>query len=415
MLNEYERGKKMEVDWKKNMYIAWIGCFFTGASFSLVMPFIPIYIEQLGAPQNKIEFYSGLSISLTALSAAIVAPLWGNLADRKGRKLMMIRASLGMAITMGSLAFVPNVFWLLVMRFLNGILAGYIPNATAMVASQAPIEKNGWALGTLATGGVAGTLIGPSLGGFLAQTVGIENVFIVTGAILVVTTLLTIFFIKEDFKPVERKNMISTKEVFKKGEQPGVLFGLFLTTLILQIGMTSISPILTLYIRELGGEMANILFISGLIVSVAGVSTVLSSPFLGKIGDKFGNQRVLLGGLILSVLCIYPMSMVQTPFQLGVLRFMMGFSTGALMPSVNALISKLAPVEGMSRIFSFNQMSTNLGQVAGPMIGSVVANASGYRSVFVATSCLIVMNIVITLVNFRGRLSIKPLIKNKKS
>ena len=415
MLNEYERGKKMEVDWKKNMYIAWIGCFFTGASFSLVMPFIPIYIEQLGAPQNKIEFYSGLSISLTALSAAIVAPMWGNLADRKGRKLMMIRASLGMALTMGSLAFVPSVFWLLVMRFLNGILAGYIPNATAMVASQAPIEKNGWALGTLATGGVAGTLIGPSLGGFLAQTVGIENVFIVTGTILVITTLLTIFFIKEDFKPVEKKNMISTKEVFQKVEKPGVLFGLFLTTLILQIGMTSISPILTLYIRELGGEMTNILFISGLIVSVAGVSTVLSSPFLGKIGDKFGNQRVLLGGLVLSLLCIYPMSMVQTPFQLGVLRFMMGFSTGALMPSVNALISKLAPVEGMSRIFSFNQMSTNLGQVAGPMIGSIVANTSGYRSVFVATSCLIVINIVITLVNFKGRLSIKPLMKNKKS
>lgn len=405
----------MEVDWKKNMYIAWIGCFFTGASFSLVMPFIPIYIEQLGAPQNKIEFYSGLSISLTALSAAIVAPMWGNLADRKGRKLMMIRASLGMALTMGSLAFVPSVFWLLVMRFLNGILAGYIPNATAMVASQAPIEKNGWALGTLATGGVAGTLIGPSLGGFLAQTVGIENVFIVTGTILVITTLLTIFFIKEDFKPVEKKNMISTKEVFQKVEKPGVLFGLFLTTLILQIGMTSISPILTLYIRELGGEMTNILFISGLIVSVAGVSTVLSSPFLGKIGDKFGNQRVLLGGLVLSLLCIYPMSMVQTPFQLGVLRFMMGFSTGALMPSVNALISKLAPVEGMSRIFSFNQMSTNLGQVAGPMIGSIVANTSGYRSVFVATSCLIVINIVITLVNFKGRLSIKPLMKNKKS
>lgn len=131
----------MKIDWKKNMYIAWIGCFFTGASFSLVMPFIPIYIEQLGAPQDKIEFYAGLSISVTALSAAIFAPIWGILADRRGRKLMMIRAAAGMAITMGSLAFVPNVFWLLVMRFFNGVLAGYIPNATAMIASQAPREK----------------------------------------------------------------------------------------------------------------------------------------------------------------------------------------------------------------------------------------------------------------------------------
>ena len=136
----------MEIDWKKNLYIAWVGCFFTGASFSLVMPFIPIYIEQLGAPADKIEFYAGLSISVTALSAAIFSPIWGSLADRRGRKLMMIRAAAGMTLTMGSLAFVPNVFWLLVMRFFNGVLAGYIPNATAMIASQAPRDKNGWAL-----------------------------------------------------------------------------------------------------------------------------------------------------------------------------------------------------------------------------------------------------------------------------
>ncbi|MFY8331587.1 multidrug efflux MFS transporter [Vagococcus carniphilus] len=401
----------MEIDWKKNLYIAWVGCFFTGASFSLVMPFIPIYIEQLGAPQNKIEFYSGLSISVTALSGAIFSPIWGNLADRRGRKLMMLRAAAGMTITMGSLAFVPNVFWLLVMRFFNGVLAGYIPNATAMIASQAPREKNGWALGTLATGAVAGNLIGPSMGGFLAETVGIQNVFLVTGAILLANTLMTLFFVKEDFQPIAKKNMVSTKEVFKSVKKPSVLIGLFITTLILQIGITSISPILTLYIRDLGGEMDNILFISGLIVSVAGVSTFVSSPILGKIGDKVGNQRVLFCGLIFSLICIFPMSMVQTPFQLGLLRFFMGFSTGALMPSINTLISKLTPVEGVSRIFSFNNMFTNLGQVMGPLVGSTVANGYGYRSVFVATSLLITANIVLTFFNFKGELALKNPLK----
>ena len=401
----------MEIDWKKNLYIAWVGCFFTGASFSLVMPFIPIYIEQLGAPQNKIEFYSGLSISVTALSGAIFSPIWGNLADRRGRKLMMLRAAAGMTITMGSLAFVPNVFWLLVIRFFNGVLAGYIPNATAMIASQAPREKNGWALGTLATGAVAGNLIGPSMGGFLAETVGIQNVFLVTGAILLANTLMTLFFVKEDFQPIAKKNMVSTKEVFKSVKKPSILIGLFITTLILQIGITSISPILTLYIRDLGGEMDNILFISGLIVSVAGVSTFISSPILGKIGDKVGNQRVLFCGLIFSLICIFPMSMVQTPFQLGLLRFFMGFSTGALMPSINTLISKLTPVEGVSRIFSFNNMFTNLGQVMGPLVGSTVANGYGYRSVFVATSLLITANIVLTFFNFKGELALKNPLK----
>lgn len=404
----------MEIDWKRNMYIAWLGCFFTGVSFSLVMPFIPIYIEELGAPQNKVEFYAGLSISITALSAALVAPLWGNMADRRGRKLMMVRAAAGMTITMGSLAFVPNVFWLLVMRFFNGLLSGYVPNATAMIASQAPKDKSGWALGTLATGAVAGSLIGPSLGGFLAQTVGIRNVFIVTGVILLINTILTMFFVKEDFTPIERAEVMPTKEMLKSIKQPRLLFGLLLTTFIIQIGMTTISPILTLYIRQLGGQNDNILFVSGLIVSIAGFSTFISAPLLGKLGDKFGNQYVLIFGLALSFLCILPMGFVKTPFQLGVLRFLLGFSTGALMPSINSLISKLTPANGVSRIFSFNQMFTNFGQVAGPLLGSLVANRSDYSTVFIVTSGLIGINIALTLFNFRGKLSLKELINEIK-
>lgn len=394
----------MKVDWKRNLMISWIGCFFTGASFSLVMPFIPIYIEQLGAPKDQIELFSGLAISVTAFASAVVAPIWGNLADRKGRRLMMIRAAAGMTFTMGALAFVPNVYWLLIMRFMTGILSGYIPNATALIASQAPKEKSGWALGTLATGAIAGNLIGPSMGGALAQTVGMENVFIVTGVVLLITTLLTIFLVKENFVPVEKGEMLSMRDIFERVENTQILIGLFITSLILQIGVTSISPILTLYIRQLSGNTGNVLFVSGLIVSIAGVSAIISSPTLGKIGDRIGNHKVLLGGLILSFFCFIPMGFVKTPFQLGVLRFILGFSTGALMPSVNTLISKLTPPEGVSRIYSYNQMFSNFGQVLGPMVGSTVAHSFGYSAVFWATSGCVLVNICLSLFNFRGLL-----------
>lgn len=391
----------MKIQWKKNLFVAWIGCFFTGASFSLVMPFIPVYVEQLGTPSDQVELFSDLAISVTAFASAIVAPIWGNLADRKGRKLMMIRAAAGMTVTMGSLAFVPNAYWLLVMRFLNGILSGYIPNATAMIASQAPKEKSGWALGTLSTGAIAGSLIGPSMGGALAQWFGMENVFLITGVLLLVTTLLTIFLVKEDFQLVEKNDMISTKEIFAKMDHLSILIGLFVTTLILQIGITTISPILTLYIRELSGNSGNILFVSGLIVSISGVSAVFSSPKLGKLGDKIGNQKVLLAGLTLSFCCYLPMAIVATPLQLGILRFILGFSTGALMPSINTLISKITPPEGVSRIYSYNQMCSNFGQVFGPMVGSTVAHAFNYRAVFIATSLFVLSNILLSLFNFR--------------
>lgn len=391
----------MKVDWKRNLLISWIGCFFTGASFSLVMPFIPIYIEELGAPKNQIELFSGLAISVTAFAAAIVAPIWGNLADQKGRRLMMIRASVGMTLTMGSLAFVPNVYWLLIMRFFTGVLSGYVPNATALIASQAPREKSGWALGTLATGAIAGNLIGPSMGGALAEGFGIKNVFIITGVVLFITSLLTIFMVKEDFVPIEKQEMLTMKQLFEKMTNSQVVIGLFITSLILQIGITSISPILTLYIRQLSGDTGNVLFVSGMIVSIAGVSAIISSPILGRLGDRIGNHKILLGGLVFSLLCFIPMGFVQTPFQLGVLRFLLGFSTGALMPSVNTLISKISPPEGVSRIYSYNQMFMNFGQVLGPLVGSTVAHSMGYPAVFWVTSCFVGFNICLSLVNFR--------------
>ena len=391
----------MEINWKRNLLISWIGCFFTGASFSLVMPFIPLYIEELGAPASQVPLLSGLAISITALAAAIVAPIWGNLADRKGRRLMMIRAAAGMTVTMGALAFVPNVYWLLVMRFFTGVLSGYIPNATALIAYQAPREKSGWAIGTLATGAIVGNLIGPLMGGILAELLGMKNVFIITGMILFITLLLTIFLVKETFEPVEKKDLMSTKEILGQSTRRSVLFGLFFTSLILQLGMTSISPILTLYIRELSTDTGSVLFLSGLIVSVAGVSAVISSPYLGRLGDRIGNHKILLLGLVFSFCCFIPMGLVTAPWQLGVLRFLLGFSTGALMPSVNTLISKITPPEGVSRIFGYNQMFNNFGQVLGPLVGSAVAQAYSYSAVFFVTAGFVLLNILLSLFNFR--------------
>ena len=391
----------MEINWKRNLLISWIGCFFTGASFSLVMPFIPLYIEELGAPASQVPLLSGVAISITALAAAIVAPIWGNLADRKGRRLMMIRAAAGMTVTMGALAFVPNVYWLLVMRFFTGVLSGYIPNATALIAYQAPREKSGWAIGTLATGAIAGNLIGPLMGGILAELLGMKNVFIITGMILFITLLLTIFLVKETFEPVEKKDLMSTKEILGQSTRRSVLFGLFFTSLILQLGMTSISPILTLYIRELSTDTGSVLFLSGLIVSVAGVSAVISSPYLGRLGDRIGNHKILLLGLVFSFCCFIPMGLVTAPWQLGVLRFLLGFSTGALMPSVNTLISKITPPEGVSRIFGYNQMFNNFGQVLGPLVGSAVAQAYSYSAVFFVTAGFVLLNIFLSLFNFR--------------
>ncbi|HIH8021777.1 TPA: multidrug efflux MFS transporter [Streptococcus suis] len=392
--------------WKQNLKVAWLGNFLTGTSFTLVMPFISVFVEELGVGPGQVEYYAGLAVSINALAAALMAPIWGSLADRYGRKPMMVRAAFAMIFTMGGMAFVPNVFWLLTLRVLNGVFTGYIPNATALIASQVPKDKTGYALGTLSTGAVAGNLIGPTLGGILAEMFGVHMVFLLVGLLYAIVVLLTVFYIREDFVPVKKGEEMSVKEVFEQVKDRQMLVGLFVTSMIIIAAAQAVVPILTLYVRHLG-QTDNLLFVAGFIISLPGMASLVTSGYLGKIGDRIGNHRLLLialtYSLLINVFCVF----AENPFQLGLLRFMYGFGTGALLPSVNSLLTKLTPKEGISRIFSYNQLFNNLGSVVGPMMGSAVAAHMGYDWVFYLSSGLVLFNLIWSLTNFRNYLKVR--------
>ena len=397
-----------EISWKDNLRIAWLGSFLTGACISLVVPFMPIFVEQLGVEPSQVTFYSGLAISVSAISAACVSPLWGILADRYGRKPMMIRAGFAMTITMGGLAFVPNVYWLLALRLLNGVFTGFVPNATALIASQVPKDKSGYALGTLSSGVVAGTLTGPFVGGMIAEVFGIRNVFLMVGGFLFLAAILTIFFIKEDFQPVPKEKALPTKELFTSVKYPYLLFNLFATSFVIQVAAQSVGPILALYIRDLG-QKENLLFVSGLIVSSMGLSSMMSSGVMGRLGDKVGNHRLLIVAQAYSALIYLLCANASTPLELGIYRFLFGLGTGALVPGINALLSRMTPKAGISRVFAFNQVFFYLGGVIGPLAGSVVAEQFGYHSVFYATATCVALSCLFNLIQFRTLLKVKEI------
>lgn len=369
---------------------------------------MPLFVEQLGVPTDKVAFYAGLGISISAISAAILSPIWGILADKFGRKPMMIRAGFAMTLTMGGLAFVPNVYWLLFLRFLNGVFAGFVPNATALIASQVPKNKSGYALGTLSTGVIAGNLIGPFIGGLIAEFFGIRNVFLLVGALLFLAALLTILFIKEDFQPVAKEKAIPTKELIHSLKYPYLFINLFATSFVIQFAAQSIAPILALYVRDLG-QKENLLFVSGLIVSSMGLSSMMSAGVMGRLGDKVGNHRLLIGAQIYSVVIYLLCANASTPFQLGFYRFLFGLGTGALVPGINALINKMTPKVAISRVFAFNQVFFYLGGVIGPMAGSAVASPFGYHSVFYATAACVALSCTFNLIQFRSLLKVKEI------
>ncbi|MBW4219143.1 multidrug efflux MFS transporter [Enterobacter roggenkampii] len=391
--------------WKVNLISVWFGCFFTGLAISQILPFLPLYVSQLGVTSHEaLSMWSGLTFSVTFLVSAIVSPMWGSLADRKGRKLMLLRASLGMAIAILLQAFATNVWQLFFLRAVMGLTSGYIPNAMALVASQVPRERSGWALSTLSTAQISGVIGGPLLGGFLADHVGLRAVFIITAVLLVVSFLVTLFLIKEGGRPVISKSeRLSGKAVFASLPYPGLMISLFVTTMVIQLCNGSVGPILALFIKSMESESTNIAFLSGMIAAVPGVSALISAPRLGKLGDRIGTARILMATLIFAVVLFFAMSFVTSPLQLGVLRFLLGFADGAMLPAVQTLLVKYSSDQVTGRIFGYNQSFMYLGNVAGPLIGASVSAMAGFRWVFAATAIVVLINIIQLAIALRRR------------
>ncbi|KEY60945.1 multidrug efflux MFS transporter [Serratia sp. DD3] len=384
--------------WKLNLISVWFGCFFTGMAMSQILPFLPLYVEQLGVDGHEsLSIWSGLVFSGTFLVSAIVSPWWGSLADRRGRKLMLLRASLGMATLIALQGLVSNVYQLFALRALMGLTSGYIPNAMALIASQIPRNKSGWALGTLSTGPISGVIVGPLLGGLMADHLGLRVVFFVTAVMMFVSFLVTLFLIKENHTVIKKADQPSGAALFRSLPYPGVIITLFVSTMMVQLANSSISPILTLFIRDLTltDYKDNIAFVSGMIAAIPGVAALISAPRLGRLGDRIGTARILAMALAFTALLFAIMTWVQTPIQLGILRFLLGFADGALMPAIQVLLLRYSPSQATGRIFGYNQSFMYLGNVVGPLIGSSVSAMMGFRWVFIVTAILVLINFIL--------------------
>jgi len=403
--------------WKINLISVWFGCFFTGLAISQIIPFLPLYLEQLGVTGGEsLSLWSGLTFSITFVISAAVAPLWGSLADRKGRKLMLLRAAFGMGVVILLQAFVTEAWQLLLLRALMGLTSGYIPNAMALVAAQVPRERSGWALSCVSTGQIGGVILGPMLGGLLADWVGLRTVFIVTAVLLMVSFLVTLFLIKETgYVPVSKKDKLSGREVFRSLDNPKLMLCLFFTTMVIQMCNGSVNPILTLFVRELAPTAENIAFLSGVIAALPGVSALLAAPRLGRLGDRIGTQRILLATMVISLLLFVAMSFVTSTTQLGVLRFLLGFADGAMMPAVQTLLVRHSRDNITGRIFGYNQSFMYLGNVAGPLLGAAVSAVAGFRWVFFATAVVVLINVLFLKRFYRRPKTVLPASAEKSS
>lgn len=394
-MDEEQRAKS---PWRRNLSVLWGCTFIAGVAFSEITPFMSLYVDELGHfTKAQVSFYSGLVFAATFLVTAIVSPLWGALADRKGRKIMLIRASWGMAVAMFLMGLVTNVWQLIGLRALQGLFSGFISNAQALIASQTPRIHAGKALGTLVTGSTSGMLMGPVIGGLLAQFVSIRVTFFITSFLLVIAGLASAFFVKEYFVPVPRKKdrKPGLGGLLSQFANPKLIIILLVSTMIVQLGNASISPIVSLYIKELMHNAGPYALVAGIIAALPGVSNILAAPRLGDYGDKHGSGKVLIAGYLFAVIMYFPQGFVTSVVVLGVLRFAIGISDGALFPTIQTLLTKNSPASATSAIFSWNQSFQALGNMFGGLVGGFLGGLFNYNVVFISTAALLLINFLL--------------------
>jgi len=374
--------------WRRNLAVCVFGSFTTAVSLTMLLPFLPLYVEQLGVRgAAAIVQWSSYAFSATFVGTALTAPLWGRLADVYGRKAMLVRAAVGMAIVMSLIGTAGSAGQLVALRLAAGLVGGYASASIVMVGSQAPHDRAGWALGILSTGALCGTLVGPLVGGFLPEWVGIRGSFFLGGALIAIAAVATVVLVREDFSRLPRRPSNLGSGSVGRRDRPA-LAALLLTAAMVLLASMSIEPIITVYIGELGVERARLARDAGIIMSATALASMIAAPRLGALADRVGGWTVIVGCLVATGLVLLPQAWVTTWWQLGALRFLMGLTIAGLLPAIGKLVRGLAKEGSSGSLLGILQSAQFAGQVAGPLIGGQVGARIGLGPVFYVTSAL---------------------------
>ncbi|SFE41654.1 MFS transporter [Alteribacillus iranensis] len=382
-------------DWKKNLYILTASVFIVMSGMTMIIPFLPLYLQELGVTGHReVTIWAGLITGINFFSAFLVSPLWGRLADKHGRRLMVLRSGFGMAIVMVLMGFATGPWSLFFFRLLNGTISGFNPASIALVSTNTPKQHVGYALGILQAGSVAGTISGPLFGGLMAEVFGFRTIFNITGLFVAIAAVTVLLFVKEDFTRPETEEKTSTWQDFKKVAAIQPIPFIFVLVFIIQFSLIGLNPMVSLLVDELSGG-TNSAFFAGLAVSVMGFANMTASPKLGKLTDRKGAQYVLFGSLIGAAVFSIPQAFVTELWQLIVMRFLVGLCLGGLLPAANTLIRKLSPNGMESRTYGFSNSFLFLGSMFGSMAGGLIASAVGIRGLFLIAALLQVIGVFI--------------------
>jgi DHA1 family multidrug resistance protein-like MFS transporter len=392
-----------QISWRRNLYALWIAQLLTIMGFSMRTPFLPFFLKDIGADSFSSQaLWAGAINAGGAIVMAISAPIWGIVADRRGRKLMVLRAMFMASITVSLMSLAASPWHLLGLRFLEGGFTGTVGASTTLIASTTPRQNRGFALGMMQTAIFSGSSIGPLIGGVLADQIGYRPTFIIAGLMILVSAVIVLTQVSERFErpvPAEAHETsgTSTRALMLGGAMlamVGVMFAL-------RTGNSAIQPIMPLYVQQLAGT-ASVATLAGLTLGVAGLTSAVSAVTFGRLADRIGHRRVLVPAAIGVALFYLPMAAAQEAWQLIIMSGLLGIAAGGVTPSANAVISNLTPAARRGAIFGFTASITSMGGFVGPLGGAAIAATFDIRLTFIVIGGLMALGALGVLLAIRS-------------
>ncbi len=376
--------------WRRNLWVLSIAVMLSGSSYTMVIPFLPLYLLDIGVSQSDVNVWSGVIFSISFFVSAIMAPYWGRHADKSGKRRMIMRAGFSLAVVYFLGAFVRNPVDLLLVRILQGFANGFVPASMAIIASSAPKEKMGFSLGVMQTTLLMGGILGPLMGGSLSHFFGMRLSFVIAAGIIFVGTVGVSILVKEPVNnepPGEGSMLDDLKIAFhnrKLVEMLLLLFGAQMISMTLQ-------PLITLYVAQLQENMEGVALTAGIIYSMAGIAGAISAPMWGKLGQKKGFIQILVIGFIGAGIFNMGQFFIINIYQFSVLQFFFGLFIVGVYPAINTIAVNSTDKAFQGRIFGLTTTANHLGSMVGPLVGGMISSWLGIGPVFLFTGSVLIM------------------------
>ena len=376
--------------WRKNLWILFIVVIMCGSSYTMLVPFLPIFLLDLGVTAEQVKMWSGVIFAASFLVAAVLAPYWGRRADRSGKKKMIMRAGFSLAVVYFLGAFVRDPWELLAVRILQGLASGFVPAAMALVASATPPEKLGFSMGIMQTGLVVGGIIGPLAGGVLSHWFGMRLSFVVAAVIIFIATLAVIRLVKEPAgaqAPREGSLWVDLRQAF--GNR--ILVRMLLLLFGVQMVIMTLQPLTSLYVAELQGNLTGVSLIVGVIFGLSGSASAIAAPLWGRAGQSRGSYRILVSAFAGAGFFNLGQALVGDIFQFGALQFLVGLFLIGVFPSINVIALGATEANFQGRVFGLTNAANQFGSMVGPLVGGFVSSLVGIRSVYFLTGATLLL------------------------